>query len=128
MKDGRLTAIEETKGIVKSEHGAMVGDKTIDGESLVSMNFWCYPRDFLEVLEKGFSAFLNNLEDADTSEYLLPTIADEMINEGISYSILPSSDKWFGVTYVEDKPAVMVEFKKLIDGGVYKEDLYSDLV
>lgn len=127
-ESGVLTAIDETRGIEKTKDGAAVGDKSIDVESLVSMNFWCYPKVFLDVLKSGFPEFLSNIADPMTSEYLLPIIADKMIKEGVSYSVFPTSDKWFGVTYMEDKPAVIEQFKKLIDDGVYSEDLYSDLM
>ncbi len=54
-------------------------------------------------------------------------IADEMLKDGVDYTVLPTDDKWFGVTYKEDKPAVVESFRKLIADGVYKADLYSDL-
>ena len=60
-------------------------------------------------------------------EYLLPMIADRMLKEGTAFSVLPSEDHWFGVTYQEDKPSVVQSFRKLIDSGAYREDLYSDL-
>ena len=127
VESGILAAIEETRGIVKTADGASAGNKIVDVESLVSMNFWCYPKSFLDVLKTGFPKFLSNMSDSMTSEYLLPIIADKMIKEGVSYSVLPTSDKWFGVTYMEDKPAVIEQFRKLIEAGVYSSDLYSDL-
>ena len=60
-------------------------------------------------------------------EYLLPVIADGMIRDGISFAVLPTDDHWFGVTYREDKPTVEAAFRKLIEDGEYKADLYSDL-
>ena len=60
-------------------------------------------------------------------EYLLPIIADKMLKNGTKFTVLPTSDRWFGVTYKEDKPAVEAAFRKLIEEGEYQEDLYSDL-
>lgn len=91
------------------------------------MNFWCYPADFMDVLKKGFLEFLENMSEPMKDEYLLPTISDGMLKDGVQFSVLPTDDKWFGVTYKEDKPAVVESFRKLIKSGVYKEDLYGDL-
>ena len=77
--------------------------------------------------EKGFPVFLENLSDPMKEEYLLPIISDGMLKEGVSFTVLPSHDHWFGVTYKEDKPAVVNSFRKLIADGVYGEDLYGDL-
>ena len=60
-------------------------------------------------------------------EYLLPTIADGMLKDGAQYTVLPTDDQWFGVTYQEDRPGVEESFRKLIEAGEYQKDLYSDL-
>ena len=127
VDDGKLVGIKETKNIIKTEDGASVDGRVLDSQSLVSMNFWCYPADFIDVLKKDFSVFLENMSDPMKDEYLLPTIADGMLKDGVQFSVLPTDDKWFGVTYKEDKPAVVESFRKLIESGVYKEDLYGDL-
>lgn len=127
VEDGKLIAIDETRGITKCAEGAEVNGRKVDPKSLVSMNFWCYPHEFLDVLKEGFPAFLGSLEDPEKDEYLLPIIADQMLKDGISYSVLPTGDRWFGVTYQEDKEYVIDSFRRLIQSGVYKEDLYSDL-
>ena len=91
------------------------------------MNFWCYPAEFIKVLEEGFPEFLKGMKDPMTEEYLLPIIADGMLKEGTEFTVLPTDDHWFGVTYKEDKPAVVESFRKLIENGEYRENLYSDL-
>ena len=68
------------------------------------------------------------MENALTGEYLLPAIADRMIKDGTEYTLMTSDDQWFGVTYKEDRPSVEEGFRRLIQEGVYKADLYSDLV
>ena len=127
VEDGKLTGIAETKNIVKTASGAESDNKTIDVESLVSMNFWCYPATFIDVLEKGFPEFLATTPNLEKDEYLLPIIADDMLKAGTEFSILPTDDQWFGVTYKEDKPTVEYAVQKLIEDGEYKPDLYSDL-
>ena len=128
MENNVLTGIRETREIVRTpDGGAAAKGQEIDPETLVSMNFWCYPAEFLEELKEGFPVFLSKMTDPVKEEFLLPTIADVMIKNGENYSVLPSKDKWFGVTYKEDKPAVMENFRELIQSGEYRADLYSDL-
>ena len=60
-------------------------------------------------------------------EYLLPIIADGMLKEGTDFTVLPTDDRWFGVTFKEDQAGVEESFRNLIDSGAYRADLYSDL-
>jgi NDP-sugar pyrophosphorylase family protein len=127
VSNGRLVGINETKNIVKAGGVAEADGRVLDMSSLVSMNFWCYPPEFMDVLRTGFPEFLANMKDPLTDEYLLPIIADGMLKAGTKFNVIPTADKWFGVTYKEDKPAVTESFRKLIAAGVYREDLYGDL-
>lgn len=127
IDNNKLIGIKETKDIVKNESGAESNGKNIDINSLVSMNFWCYPIEFIDVLKKGFPEFLKTAREPLKDEYLLPIIADEMIKGGTAYKVLSTNDKWFGVTYQEDKNLVKKTVEKMISDGLYKEDLYSDL-
>ena len=61
-------------------------------------------------------------------EYLLPEVVGELVKNGTEVKVTESRDKWFGVTYHEDKEYVVQEFSKLYDQNVYKEELYSDLL
>ena len=129
-----LTAVHETSNIVKTADGAAVdndGEKTaIDPESYVSMNMWGLTPEFVQILDDGFKEFFETMGDKDVlkAEYLLPIYIDELLQAGkVSVKVLDSHDKWFGVTYKEDKDYVVETFGKLIDAGVYAEDLFSDL-
>ena len=129
-----LTAVHETSNIVKTADGAAVdndGEKTaIDPESSVSMNMWGLTPEFVQILDDGFKEFFETMGDKDVlkAEYLLPIYIDELLQAGkVSVKVLDSHDKWFGVTYKEDKDYVVESFGKLIDAGVYAEDLFSDL-
>lgn len=128
IADGALTGINEIKNIVKTPDGAAADGAALDPGSLVSMNFWCYPQAFMDVLREGFPRFLEQMQDPLKDEYLLPIIADGMLKNGVKFTVLPTDDRWFGVTYLEDKPAVTESFRQLIRDGVYSADLYADLV
>lgn len=124
--DNNLTEVVETKNIVKTADGAEADGVKLDIDSLVSMNMWGLTPEFLDVLDKGFGEFLANVEPGNIkAEYLLPTIIGDMLANGeISVKVLETKDKWFGVTYHEDRQVVVDSFKKLIDEGVYKTPLF----
>ena len=128
---GRLTGIRETKNIVKTLDGAAVegpgGLTPVDVNSKVSMNMWGLPVSFMDELEKGFPEFLAGLKEVDVkAEYLLPKIIDKLVKEGrAKVAVLETRDKWFGVTYKEDKETVVSSIRSLISDGVYPERLFE---
>lgn len=129
-ENGNLTEVVEAKNIVKSKDGAEADGVTVDVNSLVSMNMWGLTPEFVQILDDGFKEFFETMGDKDVlkAEYLLPIYIDELLQAGkVSVKVLDSHDKWFGVTYKEDKDYVVESFGKLIDAGVYAEDLFSDL-
>lgn len=121
-----LKEIVETHNIVKTNGGAAVmtdkGEKSVDMNSAVSMNMWGLRPEFFEILKSGFEEFLGNLDKDDLKgEYLLPTIIGDLLREDkVEVKVLESNDKWFGVTYREDKESVVASIKKLIDEGQYE--------
>lgn len=125
-----LTDIVETSNIEKTEKGAAVrtedGMVEVDVHSPVSMNMWGLYPEFFEVLEKGFREFLSKVEENSLkAEYLLPTIVGDLLADGSAdVKVLRSHDKWFGVTYKEDKAAVVASVRALVGGGVYPEKLF----
>ena len=122
-------------GIIK----AKTENTELDINSYVSMNFWGFPAKegldpaFLNVLETHFVDFFEKDVKADPmkAEYLLPTLIGELLREKkCTVKVLETHDKWFGVTYKEDKEdkeEVVESFKKLIEEGIYSKELYSDL-
>ncbi len=124
-----LTKINETKGIEKTATGAQANGVEIDVESLVSMNMWGLPVSYMNTLERDFSAFLNGIAgDELKAEYLLPIHIGQLLeSKETTVKVLPTNDKWFGVTYKEDKDFVVESFKKLIADGVYATNLFEDL-
>lgn len=128
----RLIGVNETGGIVKTAAGAECEDKNgnivpVDLENYVSMNMWGFTPDFFKELENRFEKFLAGLKNGDIkSEFLLPAVIDELIKAGsANVAILETGDKWFGVTYKEDKPVVVESIRKLIAQGKYPEKLYA---
>ena len=124
---GQLTDIVETSDIVKCQDGAMISTtkEPVDANSYVSMNMWGLTPEFLDFLNQGFRNFLEKLTPEDLkAEYLLPTIIGGMLKEGrAQVQVLATQDKWFGVTYAEDKQSVVDSFAKLIEAGVYTSPL-----
>ena len=99
----------------------------VDVRQYVSMNMWGLPPKFLDALEAGFPEFLDGIKEGDVkAEYLLPKVIDQQIKSGKAHvRVLETRDKWFGVTYKEDKDAVVASIRKLIEDGIYKENLYD---
>ena len=128
--DNNLTEVDETKNIVKTADGAEADGKVLDCNSLVSMNMWGLTPDFLKQLEQGFEEFFEKTvpENPLKSEYLIPIYIGELLEKGeISVKVLPTNDTWYGMTYKEDVALVKESFRKMLEAGVYKADLFADL-
>jgi dTDP-glucose pyrophosphorylase len=124
--DSNLTSVEETFDILKKGDIAVGKDGndkevSLKLDDVVSMNMWGLTPDFLDVLDEGFSKFLKDGGDNNLKgEYLLPQVIGEMLkNKECSVKVLTSHDRWFGVTYHEDKETVVESLKKLTEQGVY---------
>ena len=133
-ENGRLVKIEERTQIEKRDGGIAFtedGGETwtnVSEKAVVSMNMWGLAPAFLEELERGFPVFLDGLKEGDIkTEYLLPRIIDRLVRTGRArVTVLETPDKWFGVTYREDKPTVAAAIKELVADGVYPEKLFED--
>jgi hypothetical protein len=131
-----LVDVIETRNIVKNvgEDGTVTasnGEYDIDINSHVSMNMWGLTPEFVNMLEDGFVEFLDNDAHVEPlkSEYLLPNIMAKLLCEKkATVKVLETNDKWFGVTYKEDKQYVVNSFKELISNGIYSENLFSDII
>ena len=131
-EDEILRAVRETYNIIKTADGLTASDKegnpvTVREDQHVSMNMWGLTPEFIKELERGFPEFLSGLKEGDLkSEYLLPTIIDQMIKDGRArVKVLETRDHWFGVTYKEDKEGVAESIRALISQGVYPEKLFQ---
>ena len=118
------------KNIVKTATGAETDGVAVDVDSLVSMNMWGLTPDFLTVLEDGFKDFFKEEVPGNPlkAEYLIPIFIGELLEQGkMSVKVLKTNDTWYGMTYHEDVAAVKDSFKKMLENGVYKADLFADL-
>lgn len=125
--EGMLTEVNETFEL-KAIDGEKVCGKTIDGNEVeldmntyVSMNMWGFTPEFIDELEKSFPEFLSNVKPGDLkAEYLLPTIVSNLLRDKkATVKVLDTNDYWYGITYKEDKEAVVNFFSKLADEKVY---------
>lgn len=129
-EENNLTEVVETKNIVKTAKGAEADGVNIDTESLVSMNMWGLTPEFLDMLEDGFRVFFEKEvpENPLKAEYLIPIFIGEQLSKGkMSVKVLKTNDTWYGMTYREDVAAVKGSFRKMLEKGVYKTELFSDL-
>ncbi len=130
-QNGYLKKVTETYEIYRQSdrmHAVTKDGKPtfVSANQHVSMNMFGLPAKFIRELENGFPKFLENVPEGDLrAEYLLPTIVDRCIKENKArVRLLETPDKWFGVTYKEDKPTVVEAIRKLVDAGVYPEKLF----
>lgn len=134
--DGYLAGIRERTHIEKRGDGAAYtedgGDTwtAMDPSSLVSMNMWGFSQSIFRELEERFPAFLEKgfRENPLKCEYFLPTVVGELLAEGkATVEVLKSVDKWHGVTYKEDRAAVVQAIQKMKEEGKYPESLWENM-
>lgn len=130
--DGKLHSITERTHIAKHEGQAqfLEGDTwtPIDEQSIVSMNLWGFTPSLFEEIEKGLASFLDTSLETNPlkCEYFLPTVVDTLIHSGrATATVLHSTDRWYGVTYKEDKPVVVEAIKSLQAEGIYPANVWA---
>lgn len=133
VENDQLVKIVERTKLFKEGDGARFTDENgveqhLDGENVVSMNFWGFHPGFLPFLQEDLHRFFR--EDVPQnllkSEALLPTAVGTGLTEGkLSVEVLTTNDTWMGVTYHEDKEPVMAGFKALVEDGVYPSPLWK---
>lgn len=135
-EDGKLVDINERTRIEK--HGGKAEFTEDDGktwtglseDTIVSMNMWGFTNSILKELEQRFAAFLDRElpKNPVKCEYFLPFVVDELLKEGkAEVSVLKSVDRWYGVTYKEDKETVVNAIKGLKEAGLYPEKLWEEI-
>ena len=131
--EGRLAGVDERLkimwrgGKVMYEEDAEWYEESPD--ATVSMNFWGFTPSFLREIEKGFPAFLDTAmaENPLKGEYLLPRKVDELLKEGKArVKVLQTDERWFGITYKEDKAYVKDAVNAMKDKGLYPENLWRE--
>lgn len=132
VKDNMLCSITERTHIAKHEGITQFLEEDtwtpISDDSIVSMNLWGFMPSFLDEIEKGFTSFLDQALIANPlkGEYFLPSVVDGLIHEGkAKATVLHSTDRWYGVTYKEDKPVVVEAIKNFQEQGLYPENIWT---
>ena len=134
-ENGELIAIHERTRIEKRDGGiAFTEDdgKTwtaVPADTIVSMNMWGFTKSILKEIKEGFPAFLDKglMENPMKCEYFLTTVVSDLLGEErATVAVLKSADKWYGVTYKEDKPVVVEAIQKMKDAGLYPKHLWEE--
>jgi hypothetical protein len=98
---------------------------TLQPDTMVSMNFWCFDPSVFDYSDKLFTAFLEERGHEEKSEFFIPLVADSFMREtGGRVEVIPTTALWFGVTYKEDAPAVKEGITKLLASGAYPAGLW----
>jgi len=127
VKNEKLNTVVETSNLQKTNNGVSSDNgELLKGDEPVSMNMWGFTPILFDYLEEKFIDFLKEEGSESKSEYLIPSVINDLIQtDQESVHILNSSESWFGVTYKEDKPYVVGEIQKLIEKGVYPNKLFG---
>ncbi len=133
-EDGYLDTVTERTSIARDGDNARYTEDNgatwtaLPGDTLVSMNLWGFTRSFLDEAWAGFPAFLDRAlaENPQKAEYFLPSVVTRLTQGGKArVKVLSSPDRWFGVTYREDRPSVVAAIAEKTAAGLYPEDLWS---
>jgi len=122
----KLITVTETHDL-KKVNSDIICDRDIDlnGEEPVSMNMWGFTPVLFDYLQTMFNDFLSKNIVNLKSEFLIPNVVNNLIQQKKEeVCVLRTSSKWFGVTYIEDKPMVKKQISKLIDSGLYPDKLF----
>ncbi|MCL5103314.1 MAG: nucleotidyltransferase [Armatimonadetes bacterium] len=130
--DGFLKDIRERTAIRRFPDGIKYTENGVDWvvlepKAMVSLNTWGFTLSILDELEARFKAFLKtNVANLLKAEYFMPEVVGDLVNENKArVKVLPTGERWFGVTYQEDRPIVQAAIQELIERGVYPEKLWS---
>ena len=129
--DGLLTAVEECKEIHYDADRAIVyadvagAEHRLDPAVPVSMNMWGFTPDYFDYAEREFAKFLDRDLATPKAEQVIPDVADALIKSGeATIRVLDTDSRWFGVTYADDRPAVVAKFAALHASGEYPDSLF----
>ena len=130
---GYLKSVTELTHIVRTADGIAVQDpgteaRFLEGDALVSMNLMAFRPSVFPHFEREFRAFLTRNSSNPTAEFYLPAVVDQMVKSGAArVKVLQTPEKWFGVTYPEDKAVAVQNIRRLLREGVYPENMWQTL-
>jgi hypothetical protein len=121
----RTYIIRDTDGKIKYKNEK--DELEIVGENVpVSMNMWGFTPEYFEYSNEQFVDFLKNNQDNPKAEFFIPLVVNNLVTTAkVRVKVLDTPSKWFGVTYAEDRPAVVAKIRELIDKGEYPEKLFN---
>lgn len=128
--EGYLTTVVERTSIARVDGKVQFKDENgetvvIEDNTPVSMNMWGFTPDYFKHSEDYFVDFLKKELNNPKSEFFIPIVINDLIQEGIAkVKVLDTESKWFGVTYADDRPDVVAKIQSLIDAGEYPEQLF----
>ena len=129
-EDGNLTSIVERINVSMKGGKVICDDNKVPKElplnTSVSMNFWCFHPSIFDYTRKLFREFLRDHIHDPKSEFFIPIVADQFINEGGVIRVITTHVPWFGVTYKEDAPDVEKNLKELVHKGEYPKRLWAE--
>ncbi len=118
------TKIERVEDTIQFENDGKSG--TLPDNTLVSMNLWGFHPHFFETLESHFFSFVKNNYKNPRSEFYIPLVINNLIeNEEAMVEVIPSVEKWYGVTYKEDKPVIQSAIERMTYDDLYPKPLWS---
>ena len=123
IKDNKLSSVTERTKIVDCKYTEDDGESWIpmSPDTVVSMNLWGFMPDIFGYIEDGFKEFLSKNINVPKSEYYLPSVVSSLIEKGEKQvEVLIAEDKWYGVTYKEDKQNVVDAIGAMVDAGMYE--------
>jgi NDP-sugar pyrophosphorylase family protein len=130
-EDGLLRGVAEFTGLV-ADGGGVTGAggdaeaRRFTGGEPVSMNFWGFRPSIFAALAEGFEAFLRQRGAEPAAEFYLPSLVDALVAaDRATVRVLETPDRWFGVTYREDREAAAQKLRALVAAGAYPADLWS---
>lgn len=132
IEDGKLIGLDESlvekddQGLTKTSFKTSIKER-VKNDILVSMNLMAFHHNFINHIEEEFIPFLEkNKNDMETCEYLMPDVVTKEIKENVAQvKVLETDEKWYGITYKEDKQEVVNAIKDMIQKGIYKEKLWD---
>ena len=135
VKDGYLEEVVERTKIIKKDESAFYTEDEVNWIELeynspVSMNMWAFNTNIFEALEDQFKTFLDTeaIKDPRKSEYFIPSVVSSLLaNNKIKVKVMESKDKWYGVTYQEDKYIVRAAIEDMIKEGIYNKNIWEEI-
>lgn len=130
VEDGNMVEINERTEVYFKDGDVYYkdaeGEHQLPNDTRVSMNFWGFTPAVFKQSEEMFKRFVDANENNPKAEFFIPLVADELIKSGVAkFKVIPTGNKWFGVTYKEDKSIVQTSISELVENGTYPTNLWS---